>query len=30
VEAGRTLLLDKAAVKALAEEKQVTIYGYKI
>jgi UDP-2,3-diacylglucosamine hydrolase len=30
VEAGRTLLLDKEAVKALAEEKQVTIYGYKI
>ena len=30
VEAGRTLLLDKGAVKALAEEKQVTIYGYKL
>jgi len=30
VEAGRTLLLDKEAVKVLAEEKQVTIYGYKI
>jgi UDP-2,3-diacylglucosamine hydrolase len=30
VEAGRTLLLDKEAVKALAEEKQITIYGYKI
>jgi UDP-2,3-diacylglucosamine hydrolase len=30
VEAGRTLLLDKEAVKGLAEEKQVTIYGYKI
>ena len=30
VEAGRTLLLDKEAVKALAEEKQLTIYGYKI
>ncbi len=30
VEAGRTLLLDKEAVKALAEEKQVTIYGYKL
>ena len=30
VEAGRTLLLDKGAVKALAEERQVTIYGYKL
>jgi UDP-2,3-diacylglucosamine hydrolase len=30
VEAGRTLLLDKEAVKALAEEKQMTVYGYKI
>ena len=30
VEAGRTLLLDKEAVKVLAEEEQVTIYGYKI
>jgi UDP-2,3-diacylglucosamine hydrolase len=30
VEAGKTLLLDKDAVKAFAEEKQVTIYGYKL
>jgi DUF1009 family protein len=30
VEAGRTLLLDKESVKALAEEKQITIYGYRI
>ncbi|MBV8352366.1 MAG: UDP-2,3-diacylglucosamine diphosphatase LpxI [Verrucomicrobia bacterium] len=30
VEAGKTLLLDTEAVKALAEEKQITIYGYKI
>jgi UDP-2,3-diacylglucosamine hydrolase len=30
VEAETTLLLDIEAVKALAEEKQVTIYGYKI
>jgi DUF1009 family protein len=30
VEAGQTLLLDQEAVKALAEEKQVTIYGYKL
>jgi hypothetical protein len=30
VEAGKTLLLDKEAVIALAEEKQVTIYGYKV
>jgi UDP-2,3-diacylglucosamine hydrolase len=30
VEAGKTLLLDKDAVIALAEEKQVTIYGYKL
>jgi DUF1009 family protein len=30
VEAGKTLLLDKEAVKALAEAKQVTIYGYKL
>jgi len=29
VEAGKTLLLDKDAVKALAEEKQITVYGYK-
>lgn len=29
IEAGKTLLLDKEAVKAMAEEKQVTIYGYK-
>ena len=28
-EAGKTLLLDKEAVKAMAEEQQVTIYGYK-
>jgi UDP-2,3-diacylglucosamine hydrolase len=30
VEAGKTLLLDKDAVKALAEDKQITLYGYKI
>jgi DUF1009 family protein len=30
VEAGKTLLLDKSAVVALAREKQVTIYGYKL
>jgi UDP-2,3-diacylglucosamine hydrolase len=30
VEAGKTLLLDKEAVMRLAEEKQVTIYGYKV
>ena len=30
VEAGKTLLLDKSAVVALAHEKQVTIYGYKL
>jgi UDP-2,3-diacylglucosamine hydrolase len=30
VEAGRTLLLDKEALKASAEEKKLTIYGYKI
>jgi DUF1009 family protein len=30
VEAGKTLLLDKEAVLTLAEEKQVTIYGYKL
>jgi DUF1009 family protein len=30
VEAGTTLLLDIEAVRALAEEKQITIYGYKI
>jgi DUF1009 family protein len=30
IEAGKTLLLDKDAVIALAEEKQVTIYGYKL
>jgi DUF1009 family protein len=30
VEAGKTLLLDKSAVVALAQEKQVTIYGYKL
>jgi UDP-2,3-diacylglucosamine hydrolase len=30
VEAGKTLLLDKDAVKALAEEKQITLYGYKL
>jgi len=29
VEAGKTLLLDKDAVKTLAEAKQVTVYGYK-
>jgi DUF1009 family protein len=29
IEAGKTLLLDKEAVKAIAEEKHVTIYGYK-
>jgi UDP-2,3-diacylglucosamine hydrolase len=29
VEAGKTLLLDKDAVIALAKEKQVTLYGYK-
>ena len=30
VEAGQTLLLDQEAVKALADEKKVTIYGYKL
>jgi DUF1009 family protein len=30
IEAGRTLLLDKEALKASAEEKKLTIYGYKI
>jgi UDP-2,3-diacylglucosamine hydrolase len=30
VEAGRTLLLEKDAVIALAEEKHITIYGYKL
>jgi DUF1009 family protein len=30
VEAGKTLLLDKNAVVALAQEKQLTIYGYKL
>jgi UDP-2,3-diacylglucosamine hydrolase len=29
VEAGKTLLLDKDALKALAEEKRITVYGYK-
>ena len=28
VEAGKTLLLDKEALKTLAEEKKTTIYGY--
>jgi UDP-2,3-diacylglucosamine hydrolase len=30
VEAGRTLLLEKDAVISLAEEKHITIYGYKL
>jgi UDP-2,3-diacylglucosamine hydrolase len=30
VEAARTLLLDKEALKASAEEKKMTIYGYKL
>ncbi|MBV8376821.1 MAG: UDP-2,3-diacylglucosamine diphosphatase LpxI [Verrucomicrobia bacterium] len=30
IEAGKTLLLDKDAIIALAEEKQVTVYGYKL
>ena len=30
VEAGKTLLLDKNAVVALAQQKQLTIYGYKL
>jgi DUF1009 family protein len=30
VEAGKTLLLDKDAVITLAQEKQVTLYGYKL
>jgi UDP-2,3-diacylglucosamine hydrolase len=30
VEAGKTLLLDKEAVITLAQEKQVTLYGYKL
>ena len=30
VEAARTLLLDKEALKACAEEKKITIYGYKL
>ncbi len=30
IEAGKTLLLDKDAVITLAEEKQVTVYGYKL
>jgi DUF1009 family protein len=30
IEAGRTLLLDKEALKASAEEKKMTIYGYKL
>jgi UDP-2,3-diacylglucosamine hydrolase len=29
VEAGKTLLLDRDALKALAEEKRITVYGYK-
>jgi UDP-2,3-diacylglucosamine hydrolase len=30
IEAGKTLLLDKEAVKAMADDKQITLYGYKI
>jgi DUF1009 family protein len=30
IEAGKTLLLEKEAVIALAEAKQMTIYGYKL
>jgi DUF1009 family protein len=30
VEAGKTLLLDKEAVVALAAKRQVTVYGYKV
>ena len=30
VEANKTLLLDKEALKASAEEKKMTIYGYKL